>query len=59
MKSSGRYVAIPESEYPIKQAAIIVASSKNKATARLFLDFLKKPEIVKVMETYGLGVSLK
>jgi molybdate transport system substrate-binding protein len=60
MKSSGRYVAIPDSEYPpIKQAAIIVASSKNKATARLFLDFLKKPEIVKVMETYGFGVSLK
>ena len=60
MKSSGRYVAIPESEYPpMKQAAIIVASSKNKATARLFLDFLKKPEIVKVMETYGFGVSLK
>jgi ABC-type molybdate transport system substrate-binding protein len=56
----GRYVAIPESEYPpIKQAAIIVASSKNKATARLFLDFLKKPEIVNVMETYGFGVSLK
>jgi len=60
MKSSGRYVAISESEYPpIKQAAIIVASSKNKATARLFLDFLKTPEIVKVMETYGFGVSLK
>jgi molybdate transport system substrate-binding protein len=54
MKNSGRFVEIPTSEYqPIVQAAIIVSFSKNKATARLFLDFLKKPEIVKVMESYG------
>jgi len=60
MKSSGRYVAIPESEYPpIRQAAIIVSSSKSKATARLFLDFLRKPEIVKLMDSYGFVTPQK
>jgi molybdate transport system substrate-binding protein len=60
MKDSGRYVAIPVSEYPpIRQAAIVVSSSKSKATAHLFLDFLKKPEIVKLMGSYGFEMPQK
>jgi molybdate transport system substrate-binding protein len=57
MKDAGRYWEIPASEYPIiEQAAIVLASSKNKDTARLFIDFLKKPEIVTLMERYGFAV---
>ena len=54
MKDSGRYTVITVGEYPpIRQAAVIVSSTKHKATAQLFLDFLKKPKIVKVMDGYG------
>jgi len=60
MKDSGRHVAIPVSEYPpIRQAAIIVASSKSKAAARLFLEFLRKPEIGKLMNSYGFVTPQK
>jgi molybdate transport system substrate-binding protein len=60
MKDAGRYFEIPASEYPtIEQAAIVLASSKNKETARLFIDFLKKPEIERLMEAYGFVVPQK
>jgi molybdate transport system substrate-binding protein len=60
MKDAGRYFEIPAAEYPtIEQAAIVLASSTNKDTARVFIDFLKKPEIVKLMESYGFAVPRK
>lgn len=60
MRDAGRYYEIPASEYPpIEQGAIVLASSKNKDAARLFIDFLKRPEIVKVMESYGFLVPQK
>ena len=44
MKDAGRYFGIPASECPvIEQTAIVLASSKNKNSARLFMDFLKNP----------------
>jgi molybdate transport system substrate-binding protein len=54
MKSSGRFVEIPASDYaPIEQAAVILKNSKDKATAALFLDYIRKPEIVRLMGQYG------
>ena len=60
MKEAGRYFEIPSSEYPtIEQAAIVLQSSKHKGTARQFIDFLKQPETVKLMESYGFAVPQK
>jgi molybdate transport system substrate-binding protein len=54
MKNVGHYVEIPASDYaPLEQAAVILKSSKDKATAALFLDFIRKPEIVKLLAQYG------
>jgi molybdate transport system substrate-binding protein len=54
MKSAGHYVAIPDSDHAtMEQAAVILKSSKDKATAALFLDFIRKPEIVNLMSQYG------
>jgi molybdate transport system substrate-binding protein len=54
MKSTGRYVEIPPSDYtPIEQAAVILKSSKDKTTAALFLQFIQKPEIVHLLAQYG------
>lgn len=54
MRSKGRFMEVPYSDYsPIRQAAIVVKSSKRRETARKFLEFLKQPEIVKLMSQYG------
>ena len=57
MKDKGRYVEIPSSDYPpIEQACVILASSKNKDTARHFLSFIKTPAIAALLKTYGFDV---
>jgi molybdate transport system substrate-binding protein len=54
MKSAGRFVEVPASDYtPIEQAAVILKSSKDKVTAALFLDYVRKPEIVNLLAQYG------
>jgi molybdate transport system substrate-binding protein len=57
MKDKGRYVEIPASDYPpIEQACVILASSKNKETARQFLAFVKTAAIADVLRRYGFDV---
>jgi molybdate transport system substrate-binding protein len=54
MKSAGRFVEVPASDYtPLEQAAVILKSSKDKATAALFLNYVRKPEIVRLLAQYG------
>lgn len=57
MKSAGVFVEIPDSFYPpIEQAAVVLASSPQKARARQFIDYLKKPGIVGILQSYGFAV---
>ena len=45
MESKGRWLLLPEDSYPpIEQAGVVLRSSKNKAQARRFLEFLVSPE---------------
>jgi molybdate transport system substrate-binding protein len=54
MRSSGRFVELPLSEYkPLDQAAVILRSSQNPAAARQFLDFLRRPAIAALLVRYG------
>ena len=54
MSSAGRFAEIPAADYtPLEQAAVILKSSKQKATAALFLDFLRRPEIASLLAHYG------
>ena len=54
MKTSGRYVEIPASDYPpLIQAGVILKSSKNKELANQFMKFLKEPGTVALMAQYG------
>jgi molybdate transport system substrate-binding protein len=56
MKEKGRYVEIPAEFYPpLQQGCIVLASSKKKPTALAFVEFMKKPEIVEVLKTFGFG----
>jgi len=60
MKSAGRYVEIDASDYkPLEQAAVVLKSSKDKATAELFLEFVRKAEIVKLLAQYGFTMPGK
>jgi len=60
MRDRGRYVAVPSGDYPaIEQACVILRSSKNKAAARKFLDFIKTPAARQVLLDYGFEVSAK
>lgn len=54
LQSSGRFVEIPSSLYPpIEQAAVVVAASKQKEAARQFVEFLKRPDTIRRLQSFG------
>jgi molybdate transport system substrate-binding protein len=54
MKDKGRYSLIPDDAYPpLRQGCVILKSARDKATARQFLDFLRRPEMEEVLRQYG------
>lgn len=54
MKDGDRWEIPSECYPPIKQAAVIVHSSPNKATANAFLKFIESDEGQKLLTKYGL-----
>jgi molybdate transport system substrate-binding protein len=59
LKAVGTYADIPTSFYPpIQQAAIVVASSKQKAVARQFLEYLKRPSTMTTLQSFGFAVPV-
>lgn len=58
MKDRGRYFEIPAGDYPpIKQATVILNTSKNKETAKQFLSFIKTAEVADTLRRYGFDVQ--
>ncbi|HLH09264.1 MAG TPA: molybdate ABC transporter substrate-binding protein [Terriglobales bacterium] len=54
MKGIGHYALVSAGDYsPIRQGAIILKSSQNKAAAERFLTFFLRPEIRDLMKQYG------
>jgi molybdate transport system substrate-binding protein len=59
LKSVGSYADIPPAFYPpIQQAAVVVASSKQKALARQFVDYLKQPSTMTTLQSFGFAVPV-
>jgi molybdate transport system substrate-binding protein len=59
MKDKGRYKEIPVADYPpIEQACVILKSSKQKATAQVFLDLVKTPAVAELFRSYGFDVPV-
>ncbi len=55
MKSAGKYWVLPSGTYPeLKQAAVVISSSKHKTAAQAFLDFVLSPEGAAILRKYGL-----
>lgn len=54
MQGKGRYVEIPQQDYPpIAQGCILLKSSRNKELARKFLQFIKTRENTSILSRYG------
>ncbi|MBA3915355.1 MAG: molybdate ABC transporter substrate-binding protein [Acidobacteriales bacterium] len=57
MKSQGRFVEVAADDYqPIRQAAVVLKSSPQTAVARQFLEYVKSPEMVELLRSYGFAV---
>jgi molybdate transport system substrate-binding protein len=57
VKDKGKYFEIPTDDYPaIEQAVVILKSSKKKELAKKFVAFLRQPETVEIMQSYGFVV---
>lgn len=58
LKDKGRYRDVPADDYPpIKQACVILSSSKNKETAKQFLSFVKTAKVADTLRIYGFDVQ--
>jgi molybdate transport system substrate-binding protein len=54
MKAAGHYVELPATDYPaMEQAAVVLKSARDKQAAAEFIEFLRRSEIVALMEQYG------
>ncbi len=57
-KAGGSSWLVPETLHaPIRQDAVLLAKGAADPVAKAFLDFLKGPEALKVIETYGYGTA--
>jgi molybdate transport system substrate-binding protein len=57
IKNSGRYWTVPLDSYPtLNQAAVTLTRSKSQEAARKFLEFVRGPEAVSLLETYGFSL---
>ncbi len=56
--TSGSRWIVPKADYtPIDQQAILLTPGEGDAAARAYLDFLKSPEAVKIIKSYGYEVK--
>lgn len=60
MKDRGRYVEIPGGDYPpIEQACVVLKSSKEKETAKAFVNYVKTPAAAELLRKYGFEVGIE
>ncbi|HRJ61678.1 MAG TPA: molybdate ABC transporter substrate-binding protein [Azospirillaceae bacterium] len=59
-KGDGAYWVVPAALHePIRQDAALLKKAANDAVAKAFYNFLKSPEALKVIESFGYGVAAK
>jgi molybdate transport system substrate-binding protein len=56
-KGGSRWL-VPQADYPpITQDAVLLNPGRDSPGARAFLDFLRSPEAVKIIESFGYGIG--
>jgi molybdate transport system substrate-binding protein len=59
LRERGIYAEIPASLHPpIEQAAVILKASRNKMVAQQLLAFIRRPDLVRLLETSGFAVPV-
>lgn len=59
MKGEGRMSTIPENLYkPIEQGAVVLLASKNQQGAKQFLEYIKLPSTVALLERHGFTLPI-
>lgn len=59
-KADGAYWVVPGALHePIRQDAALLKKAANDEVAKAFYNFLKSPEALKVIESFGYGVAAK
>jgi molybdate transport system substrate-binding protein len=54
----GQYWIVPQSEYkPINQGAILTQRGANNAAATAFMEFVKTPKAIEIIQRYGYNVQ--
>jgi len=57
MASAGRYQEIPQRLHPpIEQGAAVLTTTRNKAAAAMFLDFMRRPSTTQQLRASGFAV---
>jgi molybdate transport system substrate-binding protein len=57
MKSKGKFVEVPTTAYPpIRQAVVVLKSSKHQALARQFVDYVMQPQSSEILRQYGFVI---
>jgi ABC-type molybdate transport system substrate-binding protein len=57
MKDSGRYWELPADSYPeLQQGVALLAASKHKPAAKVFVEYVTSAEGTAVLEQYGFRV---
>ena len=53
----GEYWLVPQEDYtPINQAVVMIKNTKHEAATQSFLDFMKSPEAIKIIKSYGYEI---
>lgn len=59
LKNSGSYIDVPDNAYPpIQQAAVVVATSRQKDLARQFIETLTTPAVVRILQSFGFALPV-
>jgi len=60
LREKGRYVEIPTGDYPaIEQGCVVLKSSRQKDTAKAFLNYVRTPAAAELFRAYGFEVPGK
>jgi molybdate transport system substrate-binding protein len=58
MKDKGHYWVVPLDAYPtLNQAVVVLSKSKQRDTARKFLEFVRGPEGTSLLKSYGFSLA--
>lgn len=56
-KDKGEYWLVPQTDYsPINQAAVLINGTKHADAAKSFINYMRSPAAVKIIESYGYDI---